>query len=178
MQQSPFFYLQNQLFMTYLKKNITNSIFIFTLCNLLSLSQSAVAQDIDISQFDQRGVVCLQNFVNSLLDADFNTAAKKAMQQIHKSDYAKDGTSLKQDRLNFSFKKAWQNAKFYENPIKITRVQKTNLTGIGFKETAQAGTSYKVWIGKKQGVSGLPAPIYVFFPADGGEPKLHDYGSL
>jgi hypothetical protein len=160
------------------KKIIGNVFFALTLGLLLTISQKTVAQDMDIAQFDQRGVVCLQNFINSLLETDFNVAAQKAMQQIHKSDYAKDGSSLKQDRLNFSFKKAWQNAKFYANPIKITRVQKTSLSGIGFKETAQAGTSYKVWIGKKQGVNGMPAPIYVFFPADGGEPKVHDYGSL
>ncbi len=164
--------------MKIVKKSIKNLAFIVFFGFLFSFSQHSFAQDIDISQFDQRGVVCLQNFVNSLLETDFNVAAQKAMQQIHKSDFAKDGNSLKQDRLNFSFKKAWQNAKFYANPIKITRVQKTSLSAIGFKETAQAGTSYKVWIGKKQGVNGMPAPIYVFFPSDGGEPKLHDYGSL
>ena len=149
---------------------------LFTL--VFCFSQNANAQNMDVSKFDARGAVCLQNFVNSLLEPDFDAAATKAMEQIHRSDFTKDGAGLKSDRMQFSFKKAWQNVKFYQNPIKITRVQKTNLSGIGFQQTAQQGTSYKVWIGKKKGVSGMPAPIYVFFPNDGSEPKVHDYGSL
>jgi hypothetical protein len=129
-------------------------------------------------ELDERGKLVLQKFIDILLEPDFNIAAEKALQVIHKSDFNNSGEALKSDRLQFSFKKAWQNAKFYQNPIKITRVQKTNLSGIGFKDTAENGTSYKVWVGKKKGANGMPALIYVFFPAGGGEPKIHDYGSL
>ncbi len=129
-------------------------------------------------ELDERGKIVLQKFIDILLDPNFDAAAEKALQVIHKSDFNNSGEALKSDRLQFSFKKAWQNAKFYQNPIKITRVQKTSLSGIGFKDTAENGTSYKVWVGKKKGVNGMPAPIYVFFPAGGGEPKIHDYGSL
>ena len=93
-------------------------------------------------------------------------------------EYDNSGTNLKRDRLDFSFKKAWQNAKFYQVPIVATRVQKQNLTGIGFGATAQLGTSYKVWISKKDEVNGMPAPLNVFFPGDGSVPTLHYYGSL
>ena len=152
-------------------------LFVFTAMFIQTLSK---AQDIPIDQFDKAGVVTLNGFIKAIMDnqGDEMAAAKAALSYVHKSEYDASGTNLLKDRLDFSFKKAWQNAKFYKNPIVITRVQKQNLTGIGFKTTAQLGTSYKVWIAKNDGVAGLPAPLHIFFPADGSAPKLHNYGSL
>lgn len=138
------------------------------------------AQDIALADFDKKGVEVVNKFIEAINanPSDIQAAALAAMPFIHRSDYDAAGTNLKKDRLDFSFKKAWQNAKFYDFPIKVTRVQKQSLTAIGFGATAQAGTSYKVFIGKKAGVSGMPAPMHVFIPADGGDAKLHNYGSL
>ena len=137
-------------------------------------------QDIPVNKFDQRGIEAINKFMAALSDNASNEqdAAKAAMPFIHRSEYDKSGTNLMRDRLDFSFKKAWQNVNFYRAPVSITRIQKQNLTAIGFGATAQAGTSYKVWIAKKEGVNGMPAPLSVFFPADGSAPTLHSYGSL
>lgn len=137
-------------------------------------------QDIPLNKFDKRGIEVINNFMQALMDnqTDEQAAAKAAMPYIHASEYDNSGTNLKRDRLDFSFKKAWQNAKFYQLPVSVTRIQKQNLTAIGFGPTAQAGISYKVWIAKKAGVNGMPAPLNVFFPADGSAPTLHYYGSL
>jgi len=143
-------------------------------------SNTIKAQDVPLDQFDKRGIEVLNKFMDALNAnaADENAAAVAAIPYIHKSEYDNTGTALKKDRMDFSFKKAWQNAKFYEAPIKVTRVQKQNLTGIGFQATAQLGVAYKVWVGKKAGVAGLPAPLNIFFPADGTDPKVYYYGSL
>ena len=152
---------------------------IFTLIlGLLSCSLSA--QDIPLDQFDKRGVEVVNNFMNAIMNnqADEMAAAKAALPYIHKSEYDAAGTNLKSDRLSYSFKKAWQNAKFYNVPVTVTRVQKQSISAIGFGSTAQTGTVYKVWVGKKEGVAGLPAPFHVFFPSDGSAPTISNYGSL
>ena len=140
----------------------------------------ANAQDIKVEDFDKAGIEVLNTFMKAILNnqEDEMAAAKAALPVIHKSEYDDSGTNLKKYRLDFSFKKAWQNAKFYKSPVLITRVQKQNLTAIGFGATAEKGTAYKVWIAKNEGVAGLPAPLNVFFPANGGAPKVYYYGSL
>jgi len=146
----------------------------------ISISANIQAQDIQLADFDKRGIEVVNKFMDAINAnaADQAAAAKAAMPFIHNSEYDNTGTALKRDRMDFSFKKAWQNAKFYESPVKVTRIQKQSLTAIGFGATAQAGTSYKVFIGKKAGVAGMPAPLNVFIPADGSDPKVHYYGSL
>ena len=146
----------------------------------ICLQFSAKGQEIQLNKFDKRGVELINSFMNALIAnaTDELAAAKTALPFIHRSEYDNSGTSLKRDRLDYSFKKAWQNAKFYQVPVSVTRVQKQSLTAIGFGATAQAGTSYKVWIAKKSGVRGLPAPLNVFFPSDGSGPTLNYYGSL
>lgn len=138
------------------------------------------AQDVQLSDFDQRGIEVINKFMEAINNnsGDENAAAKAAMPYIHKSEYDNTGTALKRDRMDFSFKKAWQNAKFYDTPVKVTRIQKQNLSAIGFGSTAESGIAYKVFIGKKSGVAGMPAPLNVFFPTNGSEPKVYYYGSL
>lgn len=153
---------------------------LFVCAGVFLLTLSTKAQDIPLEQFDKAGIEVLNKFMKAIMDnqADEMAAAKAALPYIHKSEYDASGSNLLKDRLDFSFKKAWQNAKFYKNPIVVTRIQKQSLTAIGFKATAEAGTAYKVWIAKNDGVSGLPAPLNIFFPADGSAPKLYYYGSL
>jgi len=138
------------------------------------------AQDIPLAQFDKNAIEVVQKFMDAINanPTDENAAATAAMPFIHNSEYDNSGSALKKDRMDFSFKKAWQNAKFYETPIKVTRIQKQGLTGIGFGATAQLGSSYKVFLAKKSGVAGMPAAVHVFIPQDGSAPKVHYYGSL
>jgi hypothetical protein len=156
------------------------SLYLMFACIGLIVQLSAKAQDIPLSKFDTRGFVVIDSFMTALVTNTGNekAAAIAALPFIHRSEYDNSGTNLKQDRLDFSFKKAWQNAKFYKLSVEVTRIQKQNLTGIGFGNTAETGTAYKIWIAKKDGVAGLPAPLNVFFPSNGSDPKLYYYGSL
>ena len=146
----------------------------------LGLSFSAFSQDLPVDQFDKRGIEVVNKFMEAIMSnqSDINAAAKKALPIIHRSEYNSAKNGLLADRMSYSFKKAWENAKFYTTPVVVTRVQKQGISAIGFKETAQSGTAYKVWISKKDGVAGLPAPLNVFFPADGSAPTMYYYGSL
>jgi hypothetical protein len=150
------------------------------LLTLLFLGVVVKAQDIPLESFSAKAIEVTNSFMAAVLahPDDEMAAAKAALPFIHRSEYNNEGTDLKKDRLDFSFKKAWQNAKFYDSPVKITRIQKQSITAIGFAATAQKGTCYKVFIGKKTGVAGLPAPLNVFIPEDGSDPKVYYYGSL
>jgi hypothetical protein len=157
-----------------------NLLLILFVCAGVLIQSPSTAQDIKVEDFDKAGIDVLNTFMKAIMDnqGDEIAAARAALPVIHKSEYDDAGSCLKKDRLDYSFKKAWQNAKFYKTPVVITRVQKQNLTAIGFGATAEKGTAYKVWIAKNDGVAGLPAPLNVFFPADGSAPKIYYYGSL
>lgn len=127
---------------------------------------------------DARAEKLLNNFMKALSIENFDESAKAVMKYTHKSLHNADGTNLTSDLLRFSFKKAHDNAKFYAQPVKITRVRKTGVTAIGFKETAQKGTVYDYFISKKDGVDGMPAPVKIFFPEDGSDPLVNYMGSL
>jgi len=122
----------------------------------------------------------LNHFMEKLLLQDFDESAAAVMPYVHKSNYNASGTALDNDLLSFSFKKAHQNAKFYTYPVRITRSQNLKTTGIGHpsRGTAEQGHEIKYWISKKSGVSGMPAPLVVFFPADGGQATISYMGSL
>jgi hypothetical protein len=137
-----------------------------------AVAQEAAPDPKAVEKIDQFLKICVET-------PTLEEAAKKvvAANLVHVSMLDKnDKTKLNADKMRFSFKKAYENAKFYET--KITRIQKTSVTAIGFKETAQKGTLFKYWVAKKEGQAGLPAPVQVFFPEGGGEPVLNDFGSF
>jgi hypothetical protein len=105
------------------------------------------------------------------------TAGKIAQKFYHKSHHAKAGDNLLPDRLRFSFKKGFTGIKFYEHPVKVSRVRKLTTQAIGFKETAERGTAFDYFIDKKPGVSGRPAPIRIFIGEMSGI-TIDDLGSL
>ena len=120
----------------------------------------------------------LNEFLTALSIGDSDESAKACLPLVHKSLINKTGDDLTSDLRRFSFKKAHENAKFYQKPVKITRIRKQATTAIGFGETAQKGTVYDYFIAKKSGVPGMPAPIQVFFPLDGTAPRICYTGSL
>ncbi len=110
-------------------------------------------------------------------DGDISELGKKAMKFYHRSHYNGAKDNLKDDRLRFSFKKGMSNIKFYDCPVKITRVRKTATSGIGFKDTAEKGLVFDYFLKKKDGVAGMPAQVRVFV-SEKGEISFDDLGSL
>ncbi len=81
-----------------------------------------------------------------------------------------EGTGLRQDVPRFALKKDFDNVKFYADPVEITRVNKGTTGGQGFGKSAIKGAVYKIWIAKKKGGAGLPAPISIMVPE--GHPTI------
>lgn len=80
--------------------------------------------------------------------------------------------------MHFSLKKDYQNAKFYKVPAVITRIVKTEDDYDGYGPTLFQWTRYKIWIAKKDGVAGLPAPIPIIKPKSGAPKIVTTIGSL
>lgn len=144
----------------------------------LLLTKPAVAQMDE--PVDARAEKLLNDFLAALNahPDNMDAAVKAALPYLHKSLLAPGGGDVTGDLRNFSFKKAWSNAKFYAQPVKITRIRRTGLSAIGFRETAEKGKVSDYFVGKKEGVNGMPAPVKIFFPEGGGEPKISYVGSL
>jgi hypothetical protein len=114
---------------------------------------------------------------DSDIDAKVAAAGKIAMNYYHRSHHSKAGDNLLPDRLRFSFKKGFTGIKFYQHPVKVTRVRALTTQAIGFKETAEKGKSFDYFLAKKEGVSGMPAQVRVFVGEQSGI-KFDDTGSL
>jgi hypothetical protein len=143
----------------------------------LTWSARAEAQD---APPDERGLEKIKQFMEiSMSTPDINEAGKKlvAAKVVHSSKVDKnDNTKLNPDSLRFAFKKAHGNVKMYD--LRVTRTVLTGTSAVGFGPTAQKGKLYKYFIAKKEGVNGMPAPIQVFYPEDGSEPVVYDFGSF
>lgn len=111
------------------------------------------------------------------IDSKVAAAGKVAMGYYHRHHHAKSGDNLNPDRLRFSFKKGFTGIKFYQDPVKITRVRALTTQAIGFRETAEKGKSFDYFLAKKEGVSGMPAQIRIFIGEQSGI-KIDDLGSL
>jgi len=93
---------------------------------------------------------------------------------------AQSGNAIADDVIQFSLKKDHQNAHFYQSPAKITRVQKIENDYDGYGVTLIEGTTFKIWVAKKEGVAGMPAPVRIIVPKnDPSHPKvISNIGSL
>lgn len=127
---------------------------------------------------DEKAVKLINQLMTALSITDDEARLKAVIPLVHKSMLTSDGQDLDNNVKPFSYKKACQNVKFYKNPVKIKYVLKGNVLTVGWKETAERGRIDRYFVEKKDGVAGMPAPISIFWPESGGEPRVIDFGSL
>lgn len=132
----------------------------------------------DTTERDKKAEELLNKLMPALQITDFEASVKATMPLLHKSLINNTGSDVTADLRRFSFKKAHENSSGYATPVKITRVRETTTSAIGFGPTAEAGKVVDYFISKKDGIGGLPAPVKIFFPADGSEPKVSYLGSI
>ncbi|MDQ7825847.1 MAG: hypothetical protein RDV48_23800 [Candidatus Eremiobacteraeota bacterium] len=144
---------------------------------LILMLGAARAQAIEKIKPDPAAVALLNEFLTALSIPDDEKRLKAVLPLVHKSLIAKNG-DLDRNVKDFSYRKACENVRFYQQPASIYEVHKGNVFTIGFKETAEQGRNDKYFINKKAGVAGRPAPLHVFFPSSGGPPKITNMGSL
>jgi hypothetical protein len=160
--------------------------FAFGLVILLSICAGSLhaqgrQNDIPVRDIPTAVLQTLEAFVKVLSAKDLATCADQFATIAGGSLIQEDGKKLRSDVMPFSLKKDFSNLKFYARPLEITRVNKSFSNGDGYGETAIKGFVYKIWIGKKKGVNGMPAPISIMIPeghATITTPKVIGIGSL
>ena len=145
-----------------------------TLLTLLSVSALTAAApsfaqgkdaDVDLSTVPKEVKDLLAAYVAVLRGAkDLDDCAKKVVPLFGGSLVNEDGSSLRSSVKPYSLKKDFDNVKFYADPLVITRVAKLAKVTSGYGPSAITGERYKLWIGKKEGVAGLPAPTTILVP--------------
>ncbi len=141
------------------------------------VATQAIAQD---APPDERGLAKIQRFMEICLTTPDMEAAGRlliAEKVVHVSKRDKNNpVKLNPDSMRFAFKKAHGNVAMYQTAA--ARVQLTGTSAVGFGPTAQKGKLYKYFMMKKDGVDGMPAPIQVFYPENGEDPVVYDFGSF
>lgn len=127
---------------------------------------------------DARAVDLVNRLLAALALENPDARLKAVLPLVHTSLKTADGSDLDDNVKPWSYKKAWQNVKFYANPAQIYEVHKGRPVTIGFGPTAERGRKDKYFVKKKGGVAGRPAPIVVFWPESGGAPTVVGMGSL
>lgn len=148
------------------------------LCVLLGALSLKAFAGIEKIEPDPKGVKLCSDFLAALSRQDEKERLQAVLPLMHKSMLTADGKDLDPNVKRYSYRKACGNVKFHEQPAKVTEVHKGREQTVGFQKTAEKGRVDKYFVAKKSGVAGLPAPLHVFWPNDGGDPKLVNIGSL
>lgn len=151
----------------------------------MNMNAQSKANDIPVKKLPSEVKAVLEQYVSILRNSStLDECADKVIQVAGAGLVNEDGQSLRGTVKPYSLKKDWQNIKYYANPIKITRVNKNpNPLTSGYGASAFKGIHYKIWIAKKSGGAGMPAPISILVPLDKSNPlvqgpKIFGIGSL
>jgi hypothetical protein len=145
---------------------------------ILSGPMSAAQKDIPLDQVPNDVVQVLNQYLQILsTSASLDDCARKLVKIAGGHLVSKNGT-VPGDVKDYSLKKDYQNVKFYKVPAVITRVVFVQDDYDGYGPTLIQGSRYKIWIAKKDGVAGLPAPIPLIKPKSGAPKIVSTIGSL
>ncbi len=141
-------------------------------------STNAKQTDIPKEQVPQDVIEVLNEYLKILSTSPSLEACAVEVAKISGGHMLSQSGAISQDVLPYSLKKDYQNVKFYKVPAVITRVVLVENDYDGYGATLIQGTRYKIWIAKKDGVAGLPAPIPVLKPKNGASKIVTTIGSL
>lgn len=139
---------------------------------------ASVAAAIEKIPPDPKAVKLVNDFMAALAIPDDASRIKAILPLVHKSLLTQGGLDLKPTIKDYSYRRAVRSYSAYALPLNITVVHKGTVTTVGFADTAEKGRTDKYFCPKREGVAGMPAPVHVFWPEAGGDPKIIDFGSL
>jgi len=160
---------------------------LLTLFSVFCLSTSVIfaqskANDIPVNQLPSNVSDVLNKYVQILQLGTLDECADEFLQVAGGGLVNPDfPISLRSDLKRFSLKKDFENIKYYKTPVEITRVNVSLTNGNGLGATAIKGKIYKIWIKKKNGQAGMPAPVSILVPENHlqiNTPKVCNIGSF
>jgi hypothetical protein len=161
-----------------MKRSLVIGASVMTLFLFLYGSSSARPKDIPKDQVPQEVIDVLNAYMKILTTSPTLEDCGEKVAKIAAGHMLSQSGGISDDVIQFSLKKDYQNAKFYKFPVVITRVAVSEDDYDGFGPTLFQGTRYKIWIAKKDGVGGLPAPIPIIKPKSGAPKIVTTIGSL
>lgn len=166
-----------------MKKSLLTLVMFMLVVELFSpaLFAQSKKNDISLNQVPKEVLQVLQDYATVLAAESLEKCAEAFVAIAGGSLVNERATKLRQDVPEFSLKKDFNNFKFYAQPLEITRINKSYSNGDGYGDSAIKGWVYKIWVDKKKGVNGMPAPISILVPEDHPSiktPKVIGIGSL
>jgi hypothetical protein len=155
-------------------RNYLKQAFMLALFLMFTLSINAQKNNIQISEIPADVKETLTKYMEILSKSK---SVEEAANSLFKADLIggsllnTSATGPSDDILMFSLKKDFDNVKFYDNPPVITGVTFTADDYDGYQNTLIQGDHYKIWVKKKDGVNGRPAPVPIIRPKN-GKPKV------
>ncbi|MEZ4225714.1 MAG: serine/threonine-protein kinase [Polyangiaceae bacterium] len=127
-------------------------------------------------------LLVLKEYVSLLRDSpDLEECAKRFLRIAGGVLVTEAGTELVTTVKRFSLRRDFDNIKTYAYPPRITRVTKSTSKASGFGPSMIRGEVYQIWLAKKAGAGGLPAPISILWPREHAsikQPKIIAIGAL
>ena len=161
---------------------MTRTLAVLLTCIPLVTWAQSKKDDIPVEELPPEVKAVLEDYVKLLRSApSLDEAAKGFVALAGGSLVNEDGKSLRGTVQGFGLKKDYENVKFYADPMNLTRVNVGKSNGDGFGPSAIKGKKYKIWLAKKEGANGVPAPITILVPeghATITTPKVVNIGSL
>lgn len=131
-----------------------------------------IPQPIENPETEPHAVTLLNKFLEALKIGDEKERLQAVLPLFHRSLVTPDGQGLRQQVRDYSFKAAVESVASYEVPVKITRVDRVP----GNRQTSisldgDEGDSFRYYISRLPSLGGT-GTVLIFFPADGGMPKI------
>ncbi|MCF8245762.1 MAG: hypothetical protein K9J37_14295 [Saprospiraceae bacterium] len=112
----------------------------------------------------------IEDFVKLLATYEVENAAWRAAPFLHRS--LLQGEMMQPQFKQNNFYSAHQRFRSYKIPISFVKTQATNRTAIGSLRDRDEGEEYVYTLEKNMDNGGMPGTVRVFFPNDGGGPKI------
>lgn len=126
---------------------------------------------------DPRAAELIAKLCSALTNPDEALCTKELLPLLHRSLLSSGGDDLAREVKALTLKKARLSMNKYILPAQVSRIEKTPTTSVGMGTTAEQGTVFEYFLQPKE-KNATPAPVKVFFPADGSAPKISHFGSL
>ncbi|MEK7255410.1 MAG: hypothetical protein AAB316_11740 [Bacteroidota bacterium] len=112
----------------------------------------------------------LNEFFKLLTSSEVENAAWRAAPFFHRSLLA-NGAIQPQFKQN-NFYPAHRQVRSYKMPVHFSQIKSTNRTAIGSLRDRDEGEEFVYTLEKVNDSGGMPGMVRVFFPKNGGEPKI------
>jgi hypothetical protein len=128
--------------------------------------------DPGIALADSSAMEVIARLVVALTIEDEQERLQAVLPLVHASLKTRDGKDLSRSVKDYSYKVAVQYISLYRIPVEFVRVTERREGDIGFEATADRGFYQTYYISRTEEAGGMPPPVTVFFPSDGGPPKI------